>query len=171
MQTSNNHPTGRTFVMAPALAILVIGAASSCEGDPGAVDEVQQAGVQNEDESPPVSLDTPASVPGSCEIHIGVTSQSGNNIHGYGSQSAACGSGGVSYLTIQRSRWWGWQDMRTAEVHDAATTNRSTTTAPERARTSFAPSTPLARLVANRCSSSPTTSWRLADDVGRGVST
>lgn len=50
-----------------------------------------------------------------CEIHIGVTRASGNVISGYGSQ-ANCGTKGTSYLTIQRSRWYGWEDLVTQTV-------------------------------------------------------
>jgi hypothetical protein len=52
---------------------------------------------------------------GGCEIHIGTTFRSGNTIIGYGSQ-ANCGSQGTSYLTIQRSRWFGWEDLTTQSV-------------------------------------------------------
>jgi hypothetical protein len=50
-----------------------------------------------------------------CELHIGLTTRSGDIIRGYGSQ-ANCGSSGRSYLTIQRSRWYGWEDLATATV-------------------------------------------------------
>jgi hypothetical protein len=53
---------------------------------------------------------------GSCVPQIGVTSRSGNLIVGYGSLSN-CGPGaGTATLTIQRSRFFGWQPMASATV-------------------------------------------------------
>lgn len=49
-----------------------------------------------------------------CKVHIGVTRKSGNTISGYGSK-ANCGTG-TTHLRIQRSRWWGWEDLATARV-------------------------------------------------------
>ncbi|HEY6797186.1 MAG TPA: hypothetical protein VI248_21140 [Kineosporiaceae bacterium] len=46
-------------------------------------------------------------------LHIGRTSRSGNTITGYGSIS--CGTG--ANLTIQRSRWYGWEDLTTTPFH------------------------------------------------------
>jgi hypothetical protein len=50
-----------------------------------------------------------------CSLQIGTTYKSGTTIVGYGSQ-ADCGSSGTSYLTIQRSRWYGWQDLATVTL-------------------------------------------------------
>ncbi|MFI9550761.1 hypothetical protein [Nonomuraea endophytica] len=44
-----------------------------------------------------------------CEVHIGLTSKSGNYIKGYGSK-LNCGTG-ESWLQIQRKRWYGWEGM------------------------------------------------------------
>ncbi|MBB5079128.1 hypothetical protein [Nonomuraea endophytica] len=44
-----------------------------------------------------------------CELHIGLTSKSGNYIKGYGSK-LNCGTG-VSWLQIQRKRWYGWENL------------------------------------------------------------
>jgi hypothetical protein len=52
----------------------------------------------------------------SCVPQIGVTTRSGNVIDGYGSLSN-CGAGaGTATLTLQRSRWFGWESMATAIV-------------------------------------------------------
>ena len=65
-------------------------------------------------EPPPASPEA-ASIAASCQIHIGVTSRSGNTISGFGSQEN-CGTMGVSQLTIQRSRFFGWEDLTTVNV-------------------------------------------------------
>lgn len=65
---------------------------------PGAVDD--KGGESGDD----VDLEA------TCEIHIGTTYRSGSTIVGYGSQ-ANCGTNGRSTLTIQRSRWYGWEDL------------------------------------------------------------
>lgn len=51
-----------------------------------------------------------------CELHIGKTYKSGSTIVGYGSQTPDCGPNGVSTLTIQRSRWYGWENLASATV-------------------------------------------------------
>src|SRR5882724_6015705 len=56
---------------------------------------------------------SPAAVPASCQYNLGSTFRSGNTIIGFGNQSN-CGTSGVTYLTIQRSRWYGWEDLRQA---------------------------------------------------------
>lgn len=50
-----------------------------------------------------------------CQLHLGPTSRSGNTITGYGSQES-CGTQGRSTLTIQRSRWFGWEDLVSSTV-------------------------------------------------------
>ncbi len=50
-----------------------------------------------------------------CEIHIGTLTRSGNTLTGRGSQ-ANCGPKGTSYLTMQRSRWYGWEDLKTVKI-------------------------------------------------------
>ncbi len=50
-----------------------------------------------------------------CEIHIGTLTKSGNTLTGRGSQ-ANCGPRGTSYLTMQRSRWYGWEDLKTVKI-------------------------------------------------------
>ncbi|MEU6711299.1 hypothetical protein ABZ897_07420 [Nonomuraea sp. NPDC046802] len=51
-----------------------------------------------------------------CELHIGKTSKSGKTIVGFGSQSRDCGTRGKSTLVIQRSRWYGWEDLASKTV-------------------------------------------------------
>jgi hypothetical protein len=51
-----------------------------------------------------------------CELHIGPTTKSGSTIVGFGSQSQDCGTGGTSTLVIQRSRWYGWENLASATV-------------------------------------------------------
>lgn len=78
----------------------------------GEVDERKaESAPHGGDAAEPGSLSTLAT----CELHIGVTRKSGNTISGYGSQ-ANCGSNGRSYLTVQRSRWYGWEDLTTVPV-------------------------------------------------------
>lgn len=47
-------------------------------------------------------------------VNIGYTRQGGNTISGYGSIPTSCG--GSASLIIQRSRWWGWEDMSSTTV-------------------------------------------------------
>ncbi|MFB4285761.1 hypothetical protein ACBJ59_61615 [Nonomuraea sp. MTCD27] len=51
-----------------------------------------------------------------CELHLGPTTKSGSTIVGFGSQSQDCGTSGTSTLVIQRSRWYGWQDLANTTV-------------------------------------------------------
>ncbi|GAA3162629.1 hypothetical protein [Nonomuraea salmonea] len=51
-----------------------------------------------------------------CELHVGRTSKSGSTIVGFGSQSQDCGTSGTSTLVIQRSRWYGWEDLANTTV-------------------------------------------------------
>jgi hypothetical protein len=74
--------------------------------------EADEAAAQAEASKHAPSI-TPAA---SCDLQIGVTRKNGNDISGYGSQSN-CGPNGDSYLTIQRSRWYGWEDLSTQTVH------------------------------------------------------
>jgi hypothetical protein len=59
-----------------------------------------------------------ASVPviASCDLHVGTTYRSGNQIRGDGWRSGNCGVG-TSYVEVQRSRWYGWETMQTANVN------------------------------------------------------
>jgi hypothetical protein len=50
-----------------------------------------------------------------CSLQVGRTHKSGSTIVGYGSQ-ADCGPSGTSYLTIQRSRWYGWEPLVTVTL-------------------------------------------------------
>lgn len=60
---------------------------------------------------------TPASpaIAAACDVQIGVTSKSGSQIVGYGSQSN-CGSGGVSYLRIEKKSAISWITLKTVKV-------------------------------------------------------
>jgi len=51
----------------------------------------------------------------SCNIYIGTLTRSGNTLTGRGSQNG-CNANSVSYLTMQRSRWFGWEDLKTVKI-------------------------------------------------------
>jgi len=68
-----------------------------------------------------VALAAPASAETTSEqkallecLDIGLTTRSGNTIHGYGSIRRPCS--GRATISIQWSRWFGWEDVRTETV-------------------------------------------------------
>jgi len=56
----------------------------------------------------------PAAAAGTGCLNIGLTTEQLLIITGYG--SSACDPHADIKLTIQRSRWWGWEDLETADV-------------------------------------------------------
>jgi len=50
-----------------------------------------------------------------CDIYIGTLTRSGNTLTGRGSQ-ANCPPRSTSYLTMQRSRWYGWENLKTVKI-------------------------------------------------------
>ncbi len=57
-----------------------------------------------------------ATTSASCDIRIGRTYQNGNYIYGYGSIASGCSRGSRATLRLQRSRWYGWEDMKSVTV-------------------------------------------------------
>src|SRR5687768_11425441 len=102
--------------MAIVLSLSVAGCAedgSELEGDEAALAAEEEEGAADVAPEEPGAVAEAAAA--SCEIHIGRTERSGNLITGRGSQ-ANCGTSGTSYLTIQRSRWFGWENLVTKPV-------------------------------------------------------
>ncbi|MET9625854.1 hypothetical protein ABZX92_00185 [Lentzea sp. NPDC006480] len=63
----------------------------------------------------PASADTTAGEQKLIEcLDIGLTSRSGNTIHGYGSIKSICS--GTATISIQWSRWFGWENVRSETV-------------------------------------------------------
>jgi hypothetical protein len=57
-----------------------------------------------------------AATAAACDNHIGVTRKAGNVISGFGSQARNCGTRGQTFLTIQRYRWFGWENLVTKKI-------------------------------------------------------
>lgn len=88
-------------------------AAQDESADVNAADSLGEEAVAAVAESQAESVEMMARA--SCEIHIGTLTRSGNTLTGRGSQ-ANCGPKGTSYLTMQRSRWYGWEDLKTVKI-------------------------------------------------------
>ena len=103
------------------LASLPLYAAVSSPEDEAEIEETVariEASAQDEAEEGAVESEAAEAVMmkrASCEIHIGTLTRSGNTLTGRGSQ-ANCGPKGTSYLTMQRSRWFGWEDLKTVKI-------------------------------------------------------
>lgn len=70
------------------------------------------------------AVEAGAAAAAGCKPNIGYTHKQGNSIVGYGSIGNCRGS--VS-ITLQRKRWWGWQDLASGTITSSRDTYVSKT--------------------------------------------